>query len=141
MPLKSLVNVYHSLFASHMRYACQLWGLRDNSVTHRILTLQKAALRLITFSEPRSPSAPIFAVLEILKFFDLVEVLNILLVHQHFSKVHHSFCTRGKSLGLPSSLNANTSKFGLKSKTVYIYIYSYFFMNFIFFFSGGLLPV
>ena len=122
MPLKSLVNVYHSLFASHMRYACQLWGLCDNSVTHRILTLQKAALRLITFSEPRSPSAPIFAELEILKFFDLVEVLNILLVHQHFSKVHHSFCTRGKSLGLPSSLNANTSKFGLKSKTVYIYI-------------------
>ena len=97
-------------------------GLCDNSVTHRILTLQKAALRLITFSEPRSPSAPIFAVLEILKFFDLAEVLNILLVHQHFSKVHHSFCTRGKSLGLPSSLNANTSKFGLKSKTVYIYI-------------------
>ena len=36
----------------------------------------------------------------------------------NFSKVHHLFCTRGKSLGLLSlSSNANTSKFGLKSLT------------------------
>jgi len=47
------------------------------NVTHRILILLKAALRLITFSEPRSPSFSIFSELGILKFFDLVEVLNI----------------------------------------------------------------
>ena len=114
VPLKPLVNIYHAIFASHLRYACQVWGLCDNYVTHRILTLQKAALRLITFSEPRSPSSPIFAELGILKFFDLVEVLNIHLVHQHLNlnlpedtlktlnlkKINHSFGTRGNLHGL-----------------------------------------
>ena len=85
IPLKSLINIYHALFASHIRYACQVWGLRDTANTHRILTLQKSALRLITFSDPRSPSNPIFTELGILKFFDLVEVLNILFVHQHLN--------------------------------------------------------
>ena len=50
--LKTLINIYHGIFASHICYACQLWGLHDNSFTHRILTLQKTALRLITFSDP-----------------------------------------------------------------------------------------
>ena len=30
--LKSLVNIYHALFSSHMWYACQIWGLRDNTI-------------------------------------------------------------------------------------------------------------
>ena len=61
LPLKILVNIYHSIFSSHMRYSCQIWGLHDNTNSHRILTLQKAALRLITFSAPRTPSNPIFS--------------------------------------------------------------------------------
>ena len=85
IPLKTLVNIYHAIFSSHMRYACQVWGLCDNVACHRILTLQKCALRLITFSAPRSPSNPIFSDLGILKFFNLVEVLNILFVHQLFN--------------------------------------------------------
>ena len=131
IPLKPLINIYHAIFASHMRYACQVWGLRDNSVTHRILTLQKSALRLITFSKPRSPSSPIFSELRILKFFDLVEVMNILSVYQHlnsklpadllvtlnFSKMSHSFGTRGNSLGLLNLPIANTKTYGLNSFT------------------------
>ena len=92
-----------------MRYSC----LRDSKNSHRIHKLQKAALRLITFSAPRTPSNPIFSNLGILKFFDIVEVLNILFVHQHlnqnlpsdllktlkFAKISHSFNTRGNVLG------------------------------------------
>jgi hypothetical protein len=131
IPLKPLINIYHAIFASHMRYACQVWGLRDTSVTHRILTLQKLALRLITFSKPRSPSSPIFSELGILNFFDLVEVMNILSVHQHlnsklptdlllsfsFSKMSHSFGTRDISLGLLNLPIANTKTYGLNSFT------------------------
>ena len=29
--LKILVNIYHSIFSSRMRYICQIWGLRDNT--------------------------------------------------------------------------------------------------------------
>ena len=43
IPLKTLVNMYHAIFSSHMRYVCQVWGLCDNVACHRILTLQKCA--------------------------------------------------------------------------------------------------
>ena len=129
IPLKTLVNIYHAIFSSHMRYACQVWGLCDNVACHRILTLQKCALRLITFSAPRSPSNPIFSDLGILKFFNLVEVLNILFVHQlfnfdlpeglmdtfDFSKISHSFNTRGSCLGLLKISSVNTKTYGLHS--------------------------
>ena len=83
---KILFNIHHSIFSSHMRYSCQIWGLCDNTNSHCILTLRKAALRLITFSGPRTPSNPIFSNLGILKYFDIVEVLNILFVHQHLNQ-------------------------------------------------------
>ena len=50
VPHYTLLNIYHSIFSSHMRYACQVWGLRNTTTTHRILTLQKSALRLISFN-------------------------------------------------------------------------------------------
>ena len=110
-----------------MRYACQVWGLCDNVACHRILTLQKCALRLITFSSPRTPSNPIFSDLGILKLFNLVEVLNILFVHQlfnvnlpedlldtfDFSKISHSFNTRGSCLGLLKISSVNTKTYSL----------------------------
>ena len=102
----------------------QFSHLCDNVACYRdcILTLQKCALRLITFSAPRKPSNPIFSDLGILKFFNLVEVLNILFVHQlfnvnvpedlvntfDFSKINHSFNTRGSS-------SVNTKTYGLHS--------------------------
>ena len=72
---------------------------------------------------------PIFSNLGILKFFDLVEVLNILFVHQHsnqglpmdlldsltFSKISHSFDTRGNALGLLQIPSFKTSFYGLHS--------------------------
>ena len=100
-----------------------------NVACHRILTFQKCALRLITFNAPRSPSNPIFFNLGILKFFDLVEVLNILFVHQHsnrdlpedllntlnLSKTSHSFNTRGSTLGLLQLSFVKTKFYGLNS--------------------------
>ena len=129
VPQKVLLNIYHAIFGSHIRYASQIWGLCDNFVTHRILTLQKAALRLMLLREPRTHSSPMFAELGILNFFDQVEVLNILFVHQHingklpmdtlrtlnFDKISHDTGTRGSTLGLLSRSNVNTKTFGLNS--------------------------
>ena len=128
---KILLNVYHAIFASHMRYACQIWGLCDNSVTHRIQTLQNTALRIITFNGPRKSATPLFAQLHMLKFFDLVKSLNISYVHQYlnsnlpsdtlstlkFSKLHHSIGTRGNRANLLRRHNVNTTYFGLHSFT------------------------
>ena len=129
VPTKTLLNVYHAIFASHTRYACQIWGLCDNSVTHRILTLQNFALRLITFNGPRVSATPLYAEHGILKFFDQVEVMNILYVHKYlngnlpsdtlntlkFEKIDHSVGTRGNTIGLLKRPNVNTTNFGLHS--------------------------
>jgi len=131
IPTRLLVNIYHAIFMSHIRYACQIWGLCDNSVTHRILTLQNSALRLITFNGPRTSATPLYAELGILKFFDLVKTLNIPYVHKYlngnlpsdsletleFNKLNHSIGTRGNTAGLLSRQNVNTTNFGLHSLT------------------------
>ena len=68
VPIKILTNVYHAIFSSHTRYASQIWGLRDNSVTHRILTLQNFAMRLLTFNGPKTSATPLYSKLGILTF-------------------------------------------------------------------------
>ena len=124
-----MANVYHAIFASHTRYASQIWGLRDNSATHRILTLQNFAMRLITFNGPRISATPLYSELGILKLFDQVEIMNILYVHKYlngklpvdtlktlnFEKVDHSFATRGNVIGLLKQPSATTTNFGLYS--------------------------
>lgn len=131
VPTKTLVNVYHAIFNSHLHYGCQIWGLRDNTVTRRILTLQKAALRLITFNQPRAPSSPIFSNLGILKVFDLVKTLNVQFLHKFlnsdlpqdtlntfvFSKINHPHSTRSISLGLLVEPYCNSTTYGSYSFT------------------------
>ena len=68
-----------------MRYACQLWAQFKTVSTRRVLILQKCALRIISFSPPRSPSVLLFKSFEILTIFDLVKTLNISFVHQHLN--------------------------------------------------------
>ena len=70
--LKILVNIYHSIFSSHMRYSCQIWGLRDNTNSHRILTLQKASLRLITSVHLEIPQIQFSLILEFLNSLTLL---------------------------------------------------------------------
>jgi len=74
---KTIVNIYHALFHSHLQYGCQLWGLTDNTISKPIFVLQKKALRLITFNTLQCPSSPLFSDLKILKIFDLVKCLKV----------------------------------------------------------------
>ena len=129
VPTKIALNVYHAIFSSHARYASQIWGLCDNSVTHRILTLQNTAMRLLTFNGPRVSATPLYAELGILKFFDQVEIMNILYVHKYlngnlpidtletlkFCKIDHSLQTRGNSIGLLKQPTVRTTYYGLHS--------------------------
>jgi hypothetical protein len=129
LPQHILINIYHAIFNSHLRYACELWGQCDSIHTHRALVLQKHALRVISFSRFRSASSPIFSSLKILKIFDLVKVLNVLFVHQYlnsklptdlhntfsFTKLNHIYCTRGKAMGLLKLPEFNTKTYGSDS--------------------------
>ncbi len=121
LPLPNLINVYHAIFSSHIRYACQTWGLCDNTVTHRIQVLQNTALRLMTFQEPRASVTHTYAELKILKFFDLVETINIMFVYRFlnrylpsdclstfsFTLFPHDIATRGNNISLLFVWNVN----------------------------------
>ena len=128
VPSNILLNIYHAIFSSHMRYGCQLWGQNENTTTRRVLILQKCALRIISFSHPLSPSAPLFNGFKILTIFDLVKLLNVLLVHQYlnlnlpsdihstlvFERIDHAYSTRRKCLGLLKLPYVCTTTYGHK---------------------------
>ena len=93
VPVDILLKVYHAIFDSHLSYACQLWAQSETVNTRRVLILQKYGFRIISFSPPRSPSAPIFKSFKILTIFDLVKTLNIFFVHQHLNfKLPRNLC-------------------------------------------------
>ena len=71
-----------SLFHSHLIYGSRVWGQRETIHTRRILTLQKQALRIISFSDFQAPSSPLFLRFKILSFFDLIKTLNISFIHK-----------------------------------------------------------
>ena len=57
-----------------------------------LITLQKRAIRIITFSKPDEHSEPLFKELEILKLTDLVTLHNALLMyHYHYNLLPSSF--------------------------------------------------
>ena len=48
-----LKNIYYSLIYSHMIYAIQVWGSAGKTEIHKILVLQKRAIRLISNKDKR----------------------------------------------------------------------------------------
>ena len=89
----------------------------------------KMYLKHITVPPTHTPSAPIFNRLKILTLFDLVKLLNIILIYQYlnsnlpldllgtlvFEKVAHAYPTRSQSMGLLKLPRVSTSTYGLKS--------------------------
>ena len=130
---KDLLSIYHSMFSSIQTYASQVWGLLDNSSLSKVERTQKAAVRIITFSEYNSHSAPIFQELKLLRLKEYIKLQNILLIHDfRNNKLPLSFknfllddnmCwvkTRAESLALTKLAFAhkyNQIKYGRKSIT------------------------
>ena len=84
MPEPELKNIYHAIFSSHILYGSQVWTSKLISVTEKISRLQKSAMRIMTFSEFRAHSEPLFKKLEILKFSDSISVNNCSFVYDYF---------------------------------------------------------
>jgi len=82
LPNNLMLSLYYALFHSHLSYACQVWGQNRKSQISRVLTLQKIALRIISFSNFNAHSSPLFLKYKLLSFPDYVKLLNIILVHQ-----------------------------------------------------------
>ena len=71
VPLAILKQIYYTQFNSNIIYGCQIWGhATDISITS---TLQKKAIRIMSFSPPETHSSPLFKEFTILKIDDLIK--------------------------------------------------------------------
>ena len=123
---QTLRSIYFSIFSSHLTYACQIWGQIGTPYISKIISLQKIALRIITFSPFRSPTSALFPELLILKFQDFVNISNCLFVFDHlhnnlpnsisnfFTKESdiHPYRTRNNELGKLNVPRIYTNKYG-----------------------------
>ena len=85
LPFQEILSIYYATFSSNLLYGCQTWGQHPNPLINKIETLQKNAVRLITFSEFNSHTSPLFKALKILKFKDQITLSNCLLVHDQIN--------------------------------------------------------
>ena len=54
----TLRTIYYTLFDSHMRYACQIWGQSHSKTFDMIQSAQKKSLRIKNFKQSVEPSEP-----------------------------------------------------------------------------------
>lgn len=74
-------SLYHSLFHTHLTYGCLTWGFAGENLLSRIFKLQKKALRIITFSDFKDPTSPLFSQLRIPKLNDVIKINLCLFMH------------------------------------------------------------
>ena len=110
LPSDILKTVYYSLFDTHLRYACQVWGQSNSDILVMVQRAQNKALRIINFKEERHPSAPLYTETKILNLTNIITLNNYMLVFDHLNSSlptifdlfkpfneEHSHNTRGAS--------------------------------------------
>ena len=109
LPSDILKTVHYSLFDTHLRYACQVWGQSNSDILVMVQRAQNKALRIINFKEERHPSEPLFTETKILNLTNIITLNNCMLVFDHLNsslpaifddlfkpfKGQHSHNTRG----------------------------------------------
>ena len=73
-PMSICRTLYFSIFNSHLSYGLPVWGQANKNYLERIKKIQKRAIRVITFSEYRAHTSPLFKKLKILNIKDLIQL-------------------------------------------------------------------
>ena len=81
-----LLNLYYSLIYPYLTYGLVAWGNTYDTTLRPLINLQKKTVRLITFSDFRAHTNPLFHDLNILKIKDLVKFQTCIFMHDY----HHN---------------------------------------------------
>ena len=81
LPPSSLKLLYHSFIQPHLAYTLPVWGGCNSQNKKRIINIQKRAIRTITKSYITAHTEPRMKRLGLLKFEDMYQLQNCLLVH------------------------------------------------------------
>ena len=80
-----LVQLYYSLIYPFLTYSLITWGTTYQTALLPLITLQKIAVRIITFSEYNCRSSSLFRKLKILKVSDLLYLYCALFMYDYYS--------------------------------------------------------
>ena len=80
VPKKLLTQIYYGQFYSHLTYGCMIYGQNNDDIS-TTFTLQKKAIRLMSFSDYQAPTKPLFKKLELLTLNHIITTKRVLFVH------------------------------------------------------------
>ena len=99
---ETLQSIYHSIFGSHLRYVCQVWGQPKTFCLSKIVSLQNREIRITHFC-PRYFSDILYLTSKILRFYDLIQFLNCSFVwdqqHGLLPTIFHNFFNNRTTCG------------------------------------------
>ena len=82
---KILIELYYSFIFPYLIYSLIIWGNTYSTILYPLCTIQKRAIRIITFSSYRDHSTPLFKLTNILKLTDLIYFQTAIFMY----KFHH----------------------------------------------------
>ena len=89
---ETLMNIYHAIFHSHLRYGCQVWGQIKSSSLKKVISLQNKAMKIIHFQSFFSNADLLYYLSKTVKLIDQIKILNCILVwEQQHSKLPLTF--------------------------------------------------
>ena len=88
---KTLVTLYNAAIMPHLTYCNVAWGNTYRTHINKLIVLQKKAIRMITNSNYRSPSAPLFLQLQVLPVDELVSLSCLIFMYKSQSEQNSSF--------------------------------------------------
>lgn len=104
LPLQVKKQLYFALVQSHLVYCNLVWGTCNKTDSHKLLSLQKRALRLLSSSS--SVEANLFETFHVRNFFHLY---NFSLALHIFYKIKHDFNS------FSNTYNSRNVAYGLRS--------------------------
>ena len=87
LPSVTLKTLYYSFFLPYINYCNLIWASTYASYLETLYLLQKKAIRIITFSPPRTHSKPLFSKLNILSLHSLYIFHVSSFVFSHFNRL------------------------------------------------------
>jgi len=71
LPTSALLSLYYTLIYPYLTYCVIIWGCANVTTMHKLVILQKRAIRVVTRSPYRAASNPLFVRLRLLKAHDI----------------------------------------------------------------------
>ena len=137
VPKSTILQIYYSLFYSHMSYGIPVWSLTSQKNIDIVSILQKKCIRILNSASYNDHTNPLFIDNRLLKFNDIILMNQLLLANQftndvlpndlrclfsHASSVHdHNTRISNVSFFVPSISSTNFGELSLKFKVPYIW--------------------